>query len=82
MLEASQMPQDEPIPGPIAGLRPPARVWKALQQENITTLGQLRAPADRIEQFENIGRKMAQILRTELARVAPLDKPRHYRPGS
>lgn len=76
------MPQDDPIPGPIEGLRLPARAWKALQWENITTLDQLRAAADRIERFENIGRKMAQIIRSELARAAPLDQPRHHRPGS
>ena len=76
------MLQDEPIPGPIDGLRLPTRAWKALQQENITTLDQLRAAADRIERFENIGPKIAQTIRAELARVASLDKTRHDRPGS
>jgi hypothetical protein len=82
MLEASPMPQDEPIPGPIEGLRLPARVWTVLEREHITTLDQLRAAAGRIERFENVGPKTARIIRAELARVVPADKPRHHRPGS
>jgi hypothetical protein len=66
------MPQYEPIPGPIDGLRLPVRVWKALQRENITTIDQLRAAAGRLERFDDIGRKMAAIIRAELARAAPL----------
>jgi DNA-directed RNA polymerase alpha subunit len=73
------MPQDEPVPGPIEGLRLSRRAWKVLQQENITTLDQLRAVADRLERFDRIGPKTAQIIRAELARIKFRDKPRHYR---
>jgi DNA-directed RNA polymerase alpha subunit len=76
------MPQDQPIPGPIEGLRLPARAWTALQRENITTLDQLRAAADRLERFDRIGPKTAQTIRAELARVAAHEKPRHYKPRS
>jgi hypothetical protein len=63
------MPQDEPVPGPIDGLRLPRRAWKMLQQENITTLDRLKAVADRIERFERIGPKTARTIRAELTRV-------------
>jgi hypothetical protein len=73
------MLQDKPISGPIDGLRLPKRAWKVLQQENITTLDRLRAVADRIERFDNIGHKTALTIRAELARMKPRAKPRHYR---
>ena len=74
------MPLDEPVPGPIDGLRLPGRVRKALQQENIITLDQLRAVAGRIEWvLPGIGCKTAQRIRAELARTQVRDKPRHYR---
>jgi DNA-directed RNA polymerase alpha subunit len=57
--------------GPIAGLRLPFATWAVLMREGITTLDHLRAVADHLEQFEGIGRKSAQIIREELARVAP-----------
>jgi DNA-directed RNA polymerase alpha subunit len=74
------MPLDEPVPGPIDGLRLPRRAWKVLQQENIITLDQLRAIADRLERvLPGIGGKTALTIRTELARVKVREKPRHYR---
>jgi DNA-directed RNA polymerase alpha subunit len=74
------MPLDEPVPGPIDGLRLPRRAWKALQQEHIATLDQLRAVADRIERvLPGIGHKTAETIRAELARIAFREKPRHYR---
>ena len=74
------MPLDEPVPGPIDGLRLPRRAWKALQQENIITLDQLRAVAGRIERvLPGIGSKTAETIRAELARTQVRDKPRHYR---
>ena len=73
------MPLDEPVPGPIDSLRLPRRAWKALQQENITTLDQLRSMAGRIERvLPGIGRKTAQRIRAELARITVSEKPRHY----
>jgi DNA integrity scanning protein DisA with diadenylate cyclase activity len=60
--------------GPIAGLRLPFATWAVLIREGITSLDQLRAVADHLEQFEGIGRKSAQITREELARVAPPDQ--------
>jgi hypothetical protein len=77
--EACPMPLDEPVPGPIEGLRLPRRAWKVLQQENIITLDQLRAVADRLERFDRIGSKTAQVIRAELDRIKVRDKPRHYR---
>jgi predicted flap endonuclease-1-like 5' DNA nuclease len=56
--------------GPIRGLRLPLTAWKSLQDEGITTLGQLMAVADRLEWLIGIGPKMAQVIREELARVA------------
>jgi DNA-directed RNA polymerase alpha subunit len=74
------MPLDEPVPGPIDSLRLPRRAWKALQQENITTLDQLRAVADRLERvLPGIGGKTALTIRAELARIKFREKPRHYR---
>jgi DNA-directed RNA polymerase alpha subunit len=78
----ARKPQDDPIAGPIEGLRLPARAWTALRQENITTLDRLRAVADRLDRLQGIGAKTAQTIRAELARVAALEKPRHYKPGS
>jgi DNA-directed RNA polymerase alpha subunit len=78
----AKRPQDEPISGPIEGLRLPARTWTALRQENLTTLDRLRAVADRLDRLEGIGAKTAQTIRAELARVAALEKPRHYKPHS
>ena len=74
------MPQDEPVPGPIDGLRLPRRAWKMLQQENITTLDRLKAVADRIERFERIGPKTAQAIRAELTRV--VREEQHYSRGA
>ena len=74
------MPLDQPVPGPIDGLRLPRRAWKVLQQENITTLDQLRAVAGRIERvLPGIGYKTAEIIRAELARIKFQERPRHYR---
>ncbi len=55
--------------GPIRGLRLPLAVWTTLRDEGITTIDQLRAVADRLEQFPGIGVKMAQVTREELDRV-------------
>ena len=57
----------------IPGLRLPLNTWDALQREGITTLEQLRARADRIHWLPGIGRKSAQIIREELARLAAPD---------
>jgi DNA-directed RNA polymerase alpha subunit len=77
----AKRPQDEPIAGPIEGLRLPARTWKVLREENLTTLDRLRAVADRLDRLEGIGAKTAQTIRAELACVAVLEKPRHYKPS-
>jgi hypothetical protein len=69
--------------GPIGGLRLPQSVWNVLQRENITTFGQLKAVADRIEQFPGIAPKMALVIRDEIARVAALaEAPGKGRPYS
>jgi hypothetical protein len=41
--------------GPIAGLYLPPIAWEVLQRENIQTLDELRANADRLEQFDGLG---------------------------
>jgi Holliday junction resolvasome RuvABC DNA-binding subunit len=56
--------------GPIRGLRLPLNAWIVLDRENITTLPQLTAIADRIERFSGIGPKTARAIRVELGRVA------------
>jgi hypothetical protein len=58
--------------GPIAGLYLPPIAWEVLQRENIQTLDELRANADRLEQFDGIGPGMAHMIRLTLAYVAPL----------
>jgi DNA-directed RNA polymerase alpha subunit len=57
------------LPGPIEGLRLPARAWGALRREGITNLDQLMSVAYQIDQFPGIGAKMAQVIREELVRV-------------
>ncbi len=58
--------------GPIRGLRLPLNAWNVLQRENITTLPQLTAIADRIERLPGIGAKTALAIRVELGRIALL----------
>ncbi len=41
--------------GSIEGLYLPPIAWEVLRRENIQTMDQLRANADRLEQFEGIG---------------------------
>jgi hypothetical protein len=62
------------IPGPIEGLRLPARAWEALRREHVTTIDYLRAVVARIEQFSYIGPKTAELIRQELARVTSLEE--------
>ena len=59
--------------GPVQGLRLPQSVWNVLRRENITTFDQLKAVADRTEQFPGIEPKMALAIREDIARVAALD---------
>jgi Holliday junction resolvasome RuvABC DNA-binding subunit len=44
-------------------------VWTVLESDNITTLDQLKAVADRIERIPGVGSKTAEAIRAELARV-------------
>ena len=53
--------------GPIEGLYLPALAWEVLRRENIDTVDQLRANADRLEQLDGIGSRMAHVIRQELA---------------
>jgi len=62
----------EDCEGPIRGLRLPLNAWNVLYRENITTLPQLTAIADRIERLPGIGPKTAQAIRAELGRIALL----------
>ncbi len=56
--------------GPIASLRLPYATWDVLMRDGITTLDQLKAVADRIDEVPGVGRKTAQLIHDELARVA------------
>jgi DNA-directed RNA polymerase alpha subunit len=56
--------------GPIRGLYLPVIAWEVLGRENIQTIDQLRADADRLEQFDGIGSRMAQVIRQALVHVA------------
>jgi hypothetical protein len=49
----------------------PSATWAALRREGITTIGQLGAVADHLEQVVGIGPKTARMIREELARVVP-----------
>ena len=60
----------ERVEGQIRGLRLPFMAWNKLQDENIRTFDQLKAAAHQLEQITGIGRKMARVIRDEIARVA------------
>jgi hypothetical protein len=57
--------------GPIEGVYLPPIAWEVLRRENIQTVDQLRANADRLEQLDGIGPGMAHMIRRTLAYVAP-----------
>ena len=57
--------------GPIGGLYLPPVAWAMLQREKIQTLEHLVDMADRLEQFDGIEPRMAEVIREALARVAP-----------
>jgi hypothetical protein len=48
--------------GPIRGLRLPIVAWNSLRDKGITTLDQLKAVADRLEQMVGIGSKLAWMI--------------------
>ncbi len=74
------MHPNEPVSGPIAGLRLPRYAWAVLERENITTVDQLKAVAGEMEQMvHGVGCKTAQIIRAELVRIQFCEKPRHRR---
>jgi Bacterial RNA polymerase, alpha chain C terminal domain len=62
------------LPGPIEGLRLPARAWGALRREGIMNLDQLMTVAYQIDQFSGIGAKTAHVIREELVRVMSLNE--------
>jgi hypothetical protein len=57
--------------GAISGLYLPPVAWGVLQREKIQTLDQLVDMADRLEQFDGMEPRMAEVIREALARVAP-----------
>ena len=61
----------ETCEGPIGGLYLPSNAWEALHRENIGTLDQLKANVGWLELYEGFEPKTAQVIRLELARVAP-----------
>jgi DNA-directed RNA polymerase alpha subunit len=60
----------EVVEGHINGLRLPRNAWAVLQKEGITTIGQLRAMADRLHRLDGIGVQTKQVIQDELARLA------------
>jgi hypothetical protein len=60
--------------GPIGGLYLPPVAWDGLQREEIQTLEQLMAMADRLEQVDGIEPRLADVIREALARAAPPDE--------
>jgi hypothetical protein len=60
--------------GPIGGLYLPPIAWDVLRREKIQTLEQLVDFADRLERFDGMEPRMAQVIREALARVAPLEE--------
>jgi hypothetical protein len=60
--------------GSIEGLYLPLIAWEVMRRENIQTLDQLRENADRLEQFDGISVRMAQVIRLALAYVAPFEE--------
>jgi hypothetical protein len=56
--------------GPIRGLYLPAAAWDVLRQVAIQTSDQLKADADRLEQFHGIEPRIAQVIRQALACAA------------
>ena len=61
----------ETCEGPIGGLYLPSNAWEALCRENIVTLDQLLASVGWLELYEGIKPKTPQVIRLELAHVAP-----------
>jgi hypothetical protein len=49
--------------GPISGLRLPLKAWDVLRRQNITTMDQLQAAADRVHWFDGIGLEAARLIR-------------------
>jgi hypothetical protein len=56
--------------GPIDGLYLPPIAWAVLQREEIQTLEQLADLAYRLERFEGLEPRMAEVIREALTRVA------------
>jgi hypothetical protein len=56
--------------GPIGGLFLPPVAWNILQREKIQTLEQLVDIADRLEQFDGMEPRMAEVIREALAHVS------------
>jgi hypothetical protein len=61
--------------GPIKDLYLPSIAWEVLRRENIGTLDQLKAQADRLEQLDGIEARMAQVIRQALAQFRPSEEP-------
>jgi hypothetical protein len=55
---------------PFEGLQLPVRVWKALEDANITSLEQLKAIASRIDRDPRIGPELAHVIKDRLQRLA------------
>ena len=58
---------DDICAGPIGGLYLPPMAWDVLRREEIQTIDRLMAQADRLEQFDGIEPRMAQVIRQALA---------------
>ncbi len=56
--------------GPISGLYLPPAAWDMLRREKIQTLEHLVGVAGRLEQFDGIEPRMAEVIREAIAHVA------------
>ena len=61
---------DDICAGPIGGLYLPPMAWDMLRREKIQTIDQLMAKADRLEKFDGIEPRMAQVIRQAIACTA------------
>jgi hypothetical protein len=53
--------------GPIDGLYLPPMAWDVLRREKIQTIDQLMINADRLDQFDGIEPRLAQVIRQAIA---------------
>ncbi|QRM34316.1 hypothetical protein [Microvirga sp. VF16] len=61
---------DDICAGPIGGLYLPPMAWDLLRREKIQTIDQLMANVHRLERFDDVEPRMAQVIRQAIACTA------------